>query len=53
MESTRQTGDSGPPLQPRIGFSRAVRRGSYAAVADPAPLGNDGFVEVEVEVALG
>lgn len=33
---------SGSPLEPEIGFSRAVRIGSLLAVAGTAPLGSDG-----------
>ncbi|MFD7614751.1 RidA family protein [Streptomyces sp. NPDC059828] len=33
---------SGSPLEPEIGFSRAVRRGSHIAVAGTAPIGDDG-----------
>ncbi|MYX87183.1 RidA family protein [Streptomyces albidoflavus] len=33
---------SGSPLEPRIGFSRAVRVGAYVAVAGTAPIGDDG-----------
>ncbi|MFD9336217.1 RidA family protein [Streptomyces sp. NPDC060028] len=33
---------SGSPLEPQIGFSRAVRAGTYVAVAGTAPIGDDG-----------
>ncbi|MEU6434486.1 RidA family protein [Streptomyces albidoflavus] len=33
---------SGSPLEPRIGFSRAVRVGAHVAVAGTAPIGDDG-----------
>lgn len=33
---------SGSPLEPEIGFSRAVRVGSFLAVAGTAPIGPDG-----------
>lgn len=33
---------SGSPLEPEIGFSRAVRRGSLVYVAGTAPIGSDG-----------
>ena len=33
---------SGSPYEPRIGISRAVRAGSFVAVAGTAPLGPDG-----------
>jgi enamine deaminase RidA (YjgF/YER057c/UK114 family) len=33
---------SGSPLEPRIGFSRALRKGKHVAVAGTAPIGEDG-----------
>ena len=33
---------SGSPLEPEIGFSRAVRMGDFIAVAGTAPIGTDG-----------
>lgn len=42
MTHIRQTVGSGSPLEPEIGFSRAVRAGSYVAVAGTAPIGDDG-----------
>lgn len=33
---------SGSPLEPEIGFSRAVRVGSFIAIAGTAPIGEDG-----------
>ncbi len=33
---------SGSPLEPQIGFSRAVRTGAHVAVAGTAPIGPDG-----------
>ncbi|WP_242106824.1 RidA family protein [Luteimonas aquatica] len=39
---TRQLVSSGSPLEPEIGFSRAVRVGSHLAVAGTAPIGADG-----------
>ncbi|MFD8939372.1 RidA family protein [Streptomyces sp. NPDC059578] len=42
METVRKNVGSGSPLEPEIGFSRAVRVGSHIAVAGTAPLGDDG-----------
>ncbi|MDT9685549.1 RidA family protein [Streptomyces sp. TRM76323] len=42
MEHARQMISSGSPLEPRIGFSRAVRKGKHVAVAGTAPIGDDG-----------
>jgi enamine deaminase RidA (YjgF/YER057c/UK114 family) len=38
----RKLVSSGSPLEPEIGFSRAVRTGSHIAVAGTAPIGPDG-----------
>jgi enamine deaminase RidA (YjgF/YER057c/UK114 family) len=38
----RKLVSSGSPLEPEIGFSRAVRVGSQIAVAGTAPIGADG-----------
>jgi enamine deaminase RidA (YjgF/YER057c/UK114 family) len=38
----RQLVSSGSPLEPEIGFSRAVRVGAMLAVAGTAPIGRDG-----------
>ena len=40
--SARRTASSGSPLEPRIGFSRAVRVGPIVSVAGTAPIGPDG-----------
>ncbi|MFE6719074.1 RidA family protein [Streptomyces albidoflavus] len=40
--SVRKHVSSGSPLEPRIGFSRAVRVGVHVAVAGTAPIGDDG-----------
>ncbi|MFE9927961.1 RidA family protein [Streptomyces sp. NPDC005533] len=42
MDHVRQTVSSGSPLEPRIGFSRAVRKGAHVVVAGTAPIGDDG-----------
>jgi enamine deaminase RidA (YjgF/YER057c/UK114 family) len=42
MDHGRQMVGSGSPLEPQIGFSRAVRKGPYVAVAGTAPIGDDG-----------
>ncbi|GAA0308783.1 RidA family protein [Streptomyces polychromogenes] len=42
MADIRRTVSSGSPLEPRIGFSRAVRIGRHVAVAGTAPIGDDG-----------
>lgn len=42
MEDARQVVSSGSPLEPEIGFSRAVRVGAYVVVAGTAPIGDDG-----------
>ena len=38
----RQHVSSGSPYEPRLGISRAVRSGSFIAVAGTAPIGPDG-----------
>ena len=42
MTAMRRLVSSGSPLEPRIGFSRAVRVGGIVAVAGTAPIAADG-----------
>ncbi|MEV4490171.1 RidA family protein [Micromonospora coxensis] len=42
MTSHRRLVTSGSPLEPAIGFSRAVRVGPYVSVAGTAPIADDG-----------
>ncbi|MEV4639297.1 RidA family protein [Actinoplanes sp. NPDC049548] len=42
MTSSRRLVSSGSPLEPEIGFSRAVRIGPYVSVAGTAPIAADG-----------
>ena len=42
MTSLRRLVTSGSPLEPEIGFSRAVRIGPYVSVAGTAPIADDG-----------
>ncbi|MFE5730370.1 RidA family protein [Streptomyces sp. NPDC056528] len=42
MKRARQMVSSGSPLEPQIGFSRAIRKGEHVAVAGTAPIGDDG-----------
>ena len=42
MTGMRRLVSSGSPLEPRIGFSRAVRVGGIVAVAGTAPIAADG-----------
>jgi enamine deaminase RidA (YjgF/YER057c/UK114 family) len=41
---TRHNISSGSPLEPTIGFSRAVRIGPFLSVAGTAPIADDGSV---------
>lgn len=41
---------SGSPLEPRIGFSRAVRKGSWVCIAGTAPIAPDGGTAGEGDV---
>lgn len=41
---------SGSPLEPQIGFSRAVRVGSFVAIAGTAPIAADGSVAARGDV---
>lgn len=50
MERNRQIVSSGSPLEPEIGFSRAVRQGQHVAVAGTAPIGTDGSTLGEGDV---
>jgi enamine deaminase RidA (YjgF/YER057c/UK114 family) len=43
---THQIIPSGSPLEPTIGFSRAVRAGNHIFIAGTAPIGPDGTVGV-------
>jgi enamine deaminase RidA (YjgF/YER057c/UK114 family) len=42
MTSLRRLVTSGSPLEPEIGFSRAVRSGPFISVAGTAPIADDG-----------
>lgn len=47
---TRATISSGSPLEPVIGFSRAVRTGNRVAIAGTAPISDDGSATVGSDV---
>lgn len=38
----RERATSASPLEPKIGFSRAIRSGAHVAVSGTAPIGDDG-----------
>jgi enamine deaminase RidA (YjgF/YER057c/UK114 family) len=42
VSTDRRRVSSGSPLEPVIGFSRAVRSGHHVAIAGTAPIGDDG-----------
>ncbi|MFD4376283.1 RidA family protein [Streptomyces sp. NPDC058486] len=46
----RRLVSSGSPLEPEIGFSRAVRHGSYVSVAGTAPIAPDGTTSAPGDV---
>jgi enamine deaminase RidA (YjgF/YER057c/UK114 family) len=50
MDQVRQIVSSGSPLEPQIGFSRAIRKGGHVAVAGTAPIGEDGTVVARGDV---
>ena len=47
----RQRASSGSPLEPEIGFSRALRVGAHVSVAGTAPIAPDGTTVGEGDVA--
>ena len=50
MALMRKNISSGSPLEPRIGFSRAVRVGPFLAIAGTAPIAPDGGVAAPGDV---
>ena len=50
MTIDRKLVSSGSPLEPVIGFSRAVRAGAFLAVAGTAPIASDGGVAAPGDV---
>ncbi|MFJ6794994.1 RidA family protein [Streptomyces sp. NPDC091268] len=50
MDHRRHAVGSGSPLEPEIGFSRAVRVGNQVAVAGTAPIAEDGSVAAPGDV---
>lgn len=46
----RKNISSGSPFEPTIGFSRAVRKGNFIAVAGTAPIAEDGSVASKGDV---
>ena len=50
LTSSRQLVSSGSPLEPEIGFSRAVRSGPYVCVSGTAPIAEGGGVAAPGDV---
>lgn len=49
-QTMRSQISSGSPLEPRIGFSRAVRVGDFVAISGTAPIAADGSVAARGDV---